>query len=277
MPGWSVMEMYSSITFLTDFGLQDDFVGVCRGVMKRIAPGAQILDLSHGIRPQAVTEGALVLARAMPYLPEGVHLAVVDPGVGGDRRAVALRAWDGRLYVGPDNGLLSLAAPPGSVEAARSLTNPAYHLERVSRTFHARDIFAPVAAHLARGVPIDELGDEVDPATLVRIDLPVPEVSSSAIRGTVLAIDRFGNLELNLDRSAFETLGVAPGDRVELRLALEAYYALVAETYDDAPRGELLVYEDSYGACAIAISGGDASKLTGASPGDSVRITRAYA
>jgi S-adenosylmethionine hydrolase len=266
----------SYITFLTDFGLRDDFVGVCRGVIKRIAPEAQILDLSHGIGPQAVREGALMLARAIPYLPEGIHLAVVDPGVGGDRRAIAIRTADGRHFVGPDNGLLSLAAPSEAVEAVCSLTNPRYHLQPVSRTFHARDIFAPAAAHLANGVALGELGDEVDPVTLVRVVLPKPEVSRDALRATVLAIDRFGNLELNLSREHVDAFGVRPGDRVELMFALDPYYAVVAETYVDARRGELLLYEDSYGAFSIAISGGDAAGLTGAVPGDSVRINRAY-
>src|SRR4051812_4867102 len=268
--------MSAVITFLTDFGLQDDFVGVCRGVIKRIAPDAQILDLSHGIRPQAVTEGALVLARAIPYLPVGVHLAVVDPGVGGERRAIAIRPRDGRHYVGPDNGLLSLAAMRGGVASARSLTNPRYHLDDVSRTFHARDLFAPVAAHIAAGADFDDLGEEVDPETLVRIDLPEPEVATNAIRATVLAVDRFGNLELNVRRKHIDVLGVAAGDRVELKLTLDPYYALVAETFSDAERGELLVYEDSYGAWSIAISGGNASTLTGATPGDTVRISRAF-
>ena len=268
--------MAGYITFLTDFGLRDDFVGVCRGVMKRIAPDAQILDLSHGIGPQAVTQGALMLARAIPYVPEGVHLAVVDPGVGGDRRGIAIRTREGRHFVGPDNGLLSLAVPDEDIEAVRSLTNARYHLEPVSRTFHARDIFAPVAAHLANGVALEELGNDVDPATLVRVELPLPEVARGALRATVLAVDRFGNLELNLSRDHVDVLGVRPGERVELMFALDPYYAVVAETYADASRGELLLYEDSYGAYSIAISGGDAAGLTGAVPGDRVRIHRCY-
>src|SRR5471030_237760 len=146
--------------------------------MKGIARDVEIIDITHGIAPQAVTQGALLLARAAPYMPPGVHLAVVDPGVGGDRRGIAIRTDDERVYVGPDNGLLSLAADAGSVIAVRELTNSRYHLERVSRTFHARDVFAPVAAHLASGVPFVELGDEVDPATLIRIELPVPTIAS---------------------------------------------------------------------------------------------------
>ena len=175
--------MFDTITFLTDFGLQDDFVGVCRGVMKRIARDAQIIDITHGIAPQAVTQGALVLARSVPYLPPAVHLAVVDPGVGSERRAVAIRTASGRMFVGPDNGLLAVAADAEGIEGVRSLTNPQYHLEQVSKTFHARDLFSPVAAHLAAGASFDGLGDDVDPATLVRIQLPVATVADGELRG----------------------------------------------------------------------------------------------
>ena len=144
------------ITFLTDFGLADDFVGVCHGVMKRIAPDCEVIDITHGIAPQAVLQGALTLANTLPYMPSGVHLAVVDPGVGTGRRALALRSGDGRFFVGPDNGLLLPAAERlGGIEAAHELTNPEYMLEPVSRTFHGRDVFSPAAAHLASGVDPD--------------------------------------------------------------------------------------------------------------------------
>ena len=129
------------VTFLTDFGLQDDFVGTCHGVMARIAPDARVIDITHGIEPQAVLQGAIVLRNTLPYFPLGVHLAVVDPGVGSERRAVALRTRDGRMFVGPDNGLLTLAAT--DIDAAHELVN--FRLEPVSRTFHARDIFSPAA------------------------------------------------------------------------------------------------------------------------------------
>src|SRR5580765_1421083 len=181
--------MFEYITFLTDFGLQDDFVGVCRGVMKRIARDAEILDVTHGIAPQAVTRGALVLARSVPYLPIGVHLAVIDPGVGSERRALAIRGASGRIYVGPDNGLLAIAADADGIEEVRSLTNPRYHLEAVSRTFHARDLFSPVAAHVAAGASFVDLGEEVDPATLVRLQLPAPSVEGGELRATVLHVD----------------------------------------------------------------------------------------
>ena len=267
--------MFEYITFLTDFGLQDDFVGVCRGVIKRIARDAQLLDVTHGIAPQAVMQGAVVLARAVPYLPPAVHLAVVDPGVGSDRRAVAVRTGGGRVFVGPDNGLLMLAADAAGIEAARSLTNPRYHLEQVSKTFHARDIFAPVAAHLAAGAHFDDLGGEVDPAVLVRLHLPPAHVADGELIATVLDVDRFGNLELNVSPAEIGLLGLVPGDRVEFRLALTPYYAVVAETYADARRGELILYEGSYGYYGIAINGGSAAALTESAAGDEVRIAPA--
>ena len=146
------------ITFLTDFGLQDDFVGTCHGVIARIAPDARVIDITHGIEPQSVLQGALVLRNTTVYMPVGVHLAVVDPGVGGERRAIAVRTVDGRVFVGPDNGLLMLAAEQFEIDVAHELVDERYRLPDVSRTFHARDIFAPAAAHLAAGVPIAELG-----------------------------------------------------------------------------------------------------------------------
>jgi hypothetical protein len=264
--------VYETITFLTDFGLEDDFVGVCRGVMRSIARDAEILDLTHGIRPQAVTQGALVLARAIPYLPPAVHLAVVDPGVGSERRAVAIRTGGGRAFVGPDNGLLTLAADEQGIEAVRGLTNPRYHLASVSKTFHARDVFSPAAAHLAAGAHFDDLGEEIDPESLVRTDLHPARIDGSTLTATIVDIDRFGNLQLNVSRAEIDVLELARGGRVELRFELSSYFALLGETYADAPLGELILYEDSYGSYEIAIHGGKAAALTEATPGDTVRI-----
>jgi S-adenosylmethionine hydrolase len=262
------------ITFLTDFGLEDEFVGTCHGVIAGIAPGVRVIDVAHGIPPQAVLQGALVLRNTTPYMPVGVHLAVVDPDVGGDRHAVAVRTRDGRTFVGPDNGLLMLAADELGVDAAHELADARYRLPEVSRTFHARDVFAPAAAHLASGVPIDELGPALDPAALVRVDLPDPEVGRSQLGATVLSIDRFGNVATNVRRQHVDQLGFANGDRVEIRLMLDRYYAVVAGTFADAPPGELILYEDSYGLVTLAISRGDAARLTGVSPGDELRIAR---
>jgi S-adenosylmethionine hydrolase len=267
--------MYSYITFLTDFGLQDDFVGTCHGVIARIAPDARVIDVTHGIAPQAVLQGALVLQQTTHYMPVGVHLAVVDPGVGGDRRAIAARTVDGRTFVGPDNGLLMLAADDAGVEAAHALENPSYRLPEVSRTFHARDVFSPAAAHLAAGVPLAELGPALDPGELVRVAVPEPELGRTQVSATVLGVDRFGNVATNVRRRHVDALGIADGDSVEIRLTLDRYFALVAGTFADAAPGELILYEDSYGLLTLAISRGDAARLTGVSVGDEIRVARA--
>jgi S-adenosyl-L-methionine hydrolase (adenosine-forming) len=262
------------IAFLTDFGLQDDFVGTCHGVIAQIAPEARVIDITHGIAPQAVLQGALVLRQTAPYLPVGVHLAVVDPGVGTERRPIAIRTVDGRTFVGPDNGLLSLAADEIGIEAVHELANADYRLPLISRTFHARDVFAPAAAHLANGVPLAELGPALPPEGLMRVDVPEPDLGLAQASATVLAIDRFGNVSLNLRRAQVDELGIAAGDSVEVRLTFDRYYALVTETFAAAPSGELILYEDSYGYITLAISQGSAASLTGVSPGDEIRIAR---
>jgi len=261
------------VTFLTDFGLQDDFVGTCHGVIKRIAPDVEIIDITHGIPPCQVLQGALVLANTVPYMPVGVHLAVVDPGVGGSRRSLALRDREGRLYVGPDNGLLVPAAERhGGVAEARELTNPDYALPSVSRTFHGRDLFSPAAAHLAIGVALEELGPPLDPEALVRLDLPKPELGTVVVRAVVLYVDRFGNMQLNLTREHLEQVDVVPGTRVELEFAGERYYAVAARTFGDARAGDIVLYEDAYRNIAVAINGGSASEMFHVAPGEPVRI-----
>jgi S-adenosylmethionine hydrolase len=261
------------ITFLTDFGLNDDFVGTCHGVMKRIAPDVQIIDITHGISPQGVLQGALTLANTLPFMPVGVHLAVVDPGVGGARRTLALRDGEGRVHVGPDNGLLIPAADKlGGIAEAHELTNPEYALESVSRTFHGRDLFAPAAAHLSLGVPLAELGPPIDPDALARLDVPQAEVGSTRINCTVLSIDRFGNMQLNLERSHLDEAGVVPGTRIELQVGAERYFAVAARTFADARPGDIILYEDAYRNLSIAISGGNAAAMFSASEGQSIRI-----
>jgi hypothetical protein len=261
------------ITFLTDFGLEDDFVGTCHGVLKSIAPDAQIIDITHGIRPGHVLQAALMLANTLPYMPAGVHLAVVDPGVGGVRRPLALRDGEGRFYVGPDNGLLLPAADRfGGVTDAHELANPAYALDSVSRTFHGRDLFSPAAAHLALGVALAELGPPVDPDALVRLELPQPELGQSRVRAVVLGVDRFGNIALNLSRENLDTLGIVPGMRVELSARGSRYFAVAARTFADATAGELIVYEDSYRNVAVAVSRGSAAALLGVDEGAEILI-----
>ncbi len=260
------------ITFLSDFGLKDDFVGTCHGVMKRIAPDAQIIDVTHGIPPTAVLQGAMVLANTIGYMPVGVHLAVVDPGVGGPRRAVVLRDHDGRLYVGPDNGLLLRAASKAGIDVAHEIVNPAYALETISRTFHGRDLFSPAAAHLARGVAIEQLGPPLDPETLIALDLPEPAVSNGVLLASLLYVDSFGNIALNLTRDDVEQLGIVSGTRVELELAGERYYAVMARTFADARPGDVILYEDSYRNMSVAISRGSAARMLHATPGQTLKI-----
>ena len=260
------------ITFLSDFGLKDDFVGTCHGVMKRIAPEAQIIDITHGIPPQAVLQGALVLANTVGFMPVGVHLAIVDPGVGGPRRPIVLRDEEDRTYVGPDNGLLLPAASRTGIAAAHELANPDYALETISRTFHGRDLFSPAAAHLARGVALAELGPPVDPEGLVRLDLPELVVADGGIVATLLYVDSFGNIALNLTRDDVEGLGIVAGARVELELSGERYYAVMARTFADARPGDVILYEDSYKNMSLAISRGSAARMLHAAPGQAIRI-----
>ena len=260
------------VTFLSDFGLQDDFVGTCHGVIKQIAPEAQIIDVTHGIPPQQILQGALVLASTLPYMPVGVHLAVVDPGVGGPRRPLALRDKEGRYFVGPENGLLMPAAELAGIEVAHELANPEYALETISRTFHGRDLFSPAAAHLARGVAIDELGPPVAPDALVRLDIPQPEISAGRIAGTVLYVDSFGNVALNVTREHVAEVDIVPGTQVELELGGERFYAVAARTFADARAGDIMLYEDSYRNMSVAISGGNAAEMLHARAGQSIRI-----
>jgi S-adenosylmethionine hydrolase len=261
------------ITFLTDFGLEDDFVGTCHGVMKRIAPDVEIIDITHGIPPQGVLQGALTLANTLPYMPVGVHLAVVDPGVGSTRRALALRDGDGRFHVGPDNGLLIPAAEKlGGIAEAHELANPEYALESVSRTFHGRDLFSPAAAHLALGVPLADLGPPIAVDALARLDIPQPEVGTNRIRAKIISIDRFGNMQLNVERDDLDRIDITPGTRVEVELMGERYYAVAARTFADARSGDIILYEDAYRNVAIAISGGNAAEMFAARAGQDVRI-----
>jgi hypothetical protein len=261
------------ITFLTDFGLQDDFVGTCHGVIKSIAPDAEIIDITHGIEPRRVLQGALTLADTIPYMPPGVHLAVVDPGVGTDRRVIAIEDESGRLYVGPDNGLLLPAAERmGGLARAHQIVNPAYAMKEIAPTFHGRDVFSPAAAHLALGVPIEDLGPSLDLAELVRLDIPKPVARHGQIKAAVVDTDRFGNMQLNLRNEHLEALGLSVGTKIELEHAGERYYAITARTFSDARRGDIMLYEDSFQNLAVAISGGDAANMFGAAPGDKIII-----
>ncbi len=261
------------VTLLTDYGRDDDFAGVCHGVIRRIHPGAEIVDITHGIERYAVRQGALVLRNALPYMPSGVHVAVVDPQVGTERRAIALRTGDGRLLVGPDNGLLSLAWERcDGVELVVDITRSPHRLEPVSATFHGRDIFAPVGAWLARGADLADAGDPLDPEALARVRLPEPQEEDGAVVAHALVIDHFGNVGLNVDHDWLAGTGITLGARVEVEAHGERYAATYAQTFADVSPGELLVYQDAYRTLALAINRGDAAGTLALKPDDEVRL-----
>jgi S-adenosylmethionine hydrolase len=248
------------ISFLTDYGADDDFVGVCHGVMRTVCPEADIIDVTHGIHRHDVRHGALVMRNTLPYMPVGVHLAIVDPEVGSERRAVALRCADGRLLVGPDNGLLSLAwQAAGGVEEAMDVSRSPHRLEPVSATFHGRDLFAPVAARLACRAELAEAGDPVDPLELVAIELPSPAIEPGLVTAHALVIDRFGNVSLDLTHEQLVGSGITLGGELEVEASGERFLAKYARTFADVKTGEILVYEDAYRYLAIAINRGDAA------------------
>jgi S-adenosylmethionine hydrolase len=262
------------ITFLSDYRLADEFVGVVHGVIARLCPEARVIDIGHGVSRQDVRAGALVLARALPYVPAGVHLAVVDPEVGARRRAVALRtAEEDRLLVGPDNGLLIAAAERfgGVVEAVEISASP-WRLEPVSATFHGRDLFAPVAARLACGAPLGEAGVPLEPGELVVLEESRPRQEADALVAHVVSTDTFGNAILDATHADLIERALRLGDRVSVRAGSRRVRGVVARTFADVEPGALLLYEDAGGALALAVNGGDAAALLGLRPADEVRL-----
>ena len=254
--------------------MEDDFAGTCHGVIKRIAPEAEVIHITHGIAPHDVRAGAVVLADTLPYMPVGIHVAVVDPGVGGERRALALRGEDGRVYTGPDNGLLLLAAERlGGVAEAVEIASPEYLLHPVSATFHGRDVFAPAAAHLARGVPLAELGRPLRAQELERIDVPRPAFEEDVVRASVLALDRFGNLQLNASRADVERFGIAGNALVELPGGRERHTVPLGRTFSDVAEGEAVLYEDAYGHLTLAVNRGSAARRFALARGDELRLS----
>lgn len=268
--------MTRPITFLSDYGQADEFVGVVHAVIARIAPDARVIDLAHGITRHAVLAGALALERALPFAAPGVHLAVVDPDVGARRRAVALRtAEEDRLLVGPDNGLLLPAAERfGGVAEAVDIGTSPWRLEPVSATFHGRDIFAPVTARLALGEPLEAAGRPLDPADLVplgRTSARVQEDGSVVAR--VVAVDTFGNVQLDAAHDQLPQSGLRLGRAVRIELGGgRAVGAQFARAFADVAPGELLVYEDASRMLAVAVNTGDAADDLLLAPGDEVRV-----
>jgi S-adenosyl-L-methionine hydrolase (adenosine-forming) len=265
------------ITFLSDYGSTDEFAGVCRAVIARIAPEARVIDISHGIARHDVRHGAAVLANAVGYAPPGVHLAVVDPGVGTERRAVAVAAAEeGRHFVGPDNGLLSPALERfGGAREAVEISNSAARLDPVSPTFAGRDLFAPVAAHLALGEPLAALGEPLDPDTLERIDGGGPVIEPGLrLEAEVGHVDAFGNLSLIATAADADDAGLEPGKGLRVRGPRRSDEAVYALTFADAKPDEMVLLVDSARSLALAVNRGDAARRLDLSPGDRVLLTR---
>jgi S-adenosylmethionine hydrolase len=271
------------ISLLTDFGARDPSAAILHGVILSVAPDARIVDISHEVRKFAIRDGALLLCCALPYLPVGSHVAVVDPGVGTERRPIALRAARGDVMIGPDNGLLLAGAERlGGVVEARLLESAEYRLPQVSTSFHGRDIFAPAAAHLAAGAAFDALGPALDLATLVPSPIADPIVEPGRLRSSVVYVDTFGNVKLaGLRGDLKEAIGIVrSGDSLELAFAAYAGDGPRVEivkwrgTFGDAEPGETLLYEDSYGRICLAQNQGDAATHLGVIEDREVTIRR---
>jgi S-adenosyl-L-methionine hydrolase (adenosine-forming) len=260
------------ITFLSDYGYEDEFAGVCRAVIAGIAPEATVIDLTHGITRHAIREGATILASALPYAPAGVHLAVVDPGVGSPRRALGVRvASEDRVLVGPDNGLLWPAIERlGGVVEAVDVALSRFRLEPISATFHGRDVFAPVAARLALGAPLSEAGEEIAADSLTTIEASEPVIGEGRTVAHVVSVDRFGNAVLDLaDRHLAQT-GLRMGNHVAVETGDQVHDAAFTLTFADVSPGELILYVDSYRSLALAVNRASAADRLRLGPGDEV-------
>jgi S-adenosylmethionine hydrolase len=261
------------ITLLTDFGTEDTYVGVMKGVITSICPSAQVIDLTHQVPPQDIATGAFLLDVSVDYFPEGtIHVAVVDPGVGTARKPVALRTAKA-FFVGPDNGIFTLVLQRQKLLQAICLDNPRYHLSTVSSTFHGRDIFAPVAAHIACGVSVEELGTPIH--RLQRLPLPRIRVDWEGIRATIVHIDRFGNAISNLSRAEYEAWRIRwDVKEPAVQVAASNTTLPIVSTYGDVPRGKPVALFGSSERLEIAVNGGSAAGELALRRGDTIKVLR---
>jgi S-adenosylmethionine hydrolase len=263
------------VTLLTDFGLRDPSAAICKAVVLGICPDAEVIDLAHDVRKYAIGEGALALWAALPYVPVGTHIAVVDPGVGTARRSVALHVSRGDVLIGPDNGLLVPAGDAlGGIVEARELANEAYRLPVVSSTFHGRDVFAPAAGHLAAGVPFASLGPVVDPSTLEPSPLPAPRAIDGGLATEIVYVDTFGNAKLSaLATELADAVGAPAGRRFRVTLGDGRVHVIPwSPTFGERRPGEPLLYEDSYGRVCVGVNRGNAAEVLGLSGGLEVAV-----
>ncbi|MGO9602325.1 MAG: S-adenosyl-l-methionine hydroxide adenosyltransferase family protein [Candidatus Binataceae bacterium] len=264
------------IAILTDFGYRDHYVGVMKGVIASIAPKAAIIDLTHGVPPQSIVAGAIALGQSWRFFPKRtIFLAVVDPGVGTPRLPIAIETRAGACFVGPDNGLLSLAAEAAGMRRIVRLESPRYRLAKTSSTFHGRDVFAPAAAFIASGTPLARLGPTI--GSIQQLDLPKPAISRDRVRGEVIYIDGYGNLVTNITRESIAGLTTSfPGKPVSVRIETGALMKIF-NTYGDAPAGTILATFGSFELLEIAARNGSAAERVGCGLGARVvaRVTRA--
>jgi S-adenosylmethionine hydrolase len=261
---------------VTDYGTSDIYAGVLHGVIARICPEALVIDLTHRIPAGDLLGGAMALADALPFTPVGVHVAVVDPGVGSNRRALALRCWDGRVLVGPDNGLLGPAAARcGGVVEAVEITHSPWRLDPLSATFHGRDVFAPVAASLAVGKPFVAAGDPLEVRELIDLPLPAVEIYERELVATVTSVDTYGNLLLLAQEADARSAGLRPGAVVQVESAAgrRKRYARYGHTFSDVGAGRLVLYAASSGRLALAVNGASAADTLWVGPGDPVVLS----
>ena len=278
------MTKFDTVSFLTDYGTDDEFVGVVKSVIRDLAPHVTVVDLTHGIAPFDVRAGSLALARSIGYVPAGVVLAVVDPGVGTDRRAVAIEVAGGNgVVIGPDNGLLAPAvAMAGGAERAVELTNAEYQLQAAGATFAGRDVFAPAAAHLCNGVPLDALGPEIDPGLLLPATVPLPRHETADVDGAtvpvviaeVLWVDRFGNCQLNVGP---DDLPEGWGPHIQLRYLDGVEYqtrrAARATSFAELGTATVGLVLDSYGMLAVSVDRRSAADELGLGPNSQVILS----
>ena len=265
--GQLLMNPNNIITLTTDFGTTDIFVGLMKGVILSINPDAKVIDITHDIEPQYVYAGAFLLSSAYRYFPQGtIHVGVIDPGVGSERRAIAVET-ERYYFVAPDNGLLSYALCKEKVCCAVNLTNPKYFLPQISNTFHGRDIFAPVAAHLSRGVALNSLGKRI--TNIARIPISTPDTSESEIVGQIIYVDRFGNLITNISQRLFESV---QNGRDFMIFVKDRQIQRICRAYAESSAGELLGIFSSFGNLEIAINEGNAAESLEVKRGDSIKI-----
>lgn len=261
------------ISFLSDFGYDDEFVGVIHGVLAKLAPSTRVIDIGHGFGRGNVKAAALALTRAIQYMPEGICLAVVDPGVGTDRKALAAETPWG-VFIGPDNGLLSPAvAMVGGAHRIVSIENPEAMIPSPGETFHGRDVFAPAAALLATGdAEVDDLGPEVDGAEIVPLLLPLTETEGGVVSGEAWWVDTYGNVQTNVSPDELAAVGLSPGQTITVRVGSTEYPVLWVNSYGDVGDGESLIHVDSVGLVAMAVRGGRADEELNLSPGMAVSL-----